>query len=192
MKEYLLDFTRALSFFKENLRDTNALSNAVIKIMEKKPGTFHAFLPENMSFEEIHRFSIGGKTSSLRKEVSYKLVQLINSREFLNCIFDDVNSDFDHLNGNDLYHFYGVHHKKEIYYQIPFSADREVVLKCLNYSSAIWHSLCVVFKKEGMLKKETKEISNSHIKSICRNAIFIMIAAYDSESYIYWRNVQGD
>jgi hypothetical protein len=186
MKEYLLDSAKAFSFFKENLSQLNELSNAILEILQIKPGTFHALLPENMSTEKIHDFSTGGKTSSLRNEISFKLADIINSDASLSCIFDDFNSGVDSVNNNGLYQSYGACYQQEIYYQIYFGSNQELVLKCLNYSSTIWHSLCVVFKDDLNYKKEKKEISESYIKIMCKNAIFVMIEAYDSESYIYW------
>jgi hypothetical protein len=186
MKEYLLNSAKAFSFFKENLSQLNELSNGILEILQIKPGTFHAFLPENMSAEKVHDFSSGGKTSSLRNEISFKLADIINSDASLSCVFDDFNSGVDSVNNNDLYQSYGACYQREIYYQIYFGSNQELVLKCLNYSSTIWHSLCVVFKDDLNYKKEKKEISESYIKMICKNAMFVMIEAYDSESYIYW------
>ena len=188
MKEYLLDSTKAFAFFKENLSQVNELSNVILEVLKIKPGTFYAFLPTNMPFEKIHDFNTGGKTSSLRKEISFKLDNIINSSSLLSCIFDDFNSDIHSVENDDLYQSNGVRFQGEIYYQIHFGANQEIVSKCLNYSSAIWHSLCVVFNGDLNHKKE---IDRSHIEIICKNAIFVMIGAYDSESYIYWCDSEG-
>ena len=188
IKEYLLDSAIAFSFFKENLFQLNELSNEVIRLLEVKKGTFHAFLPDNVSSNKIHDFHVGGKTASLRKEVGFKLSNLINSNPCLSCIFDDFNSNVNFVSDNDLYQLHGVHFQNEIYYQIHFGANEELVLKCLNYSSTIWHSLCVVFKNDLNIDKE---MDVSVFKMICKNALFIMIKAYDSESYIYWCDSAG-
>ncbi len=188
MKEYLLDSIKAFAFFKENLSQVNELSNVVLEVLQIKLGTFHAFLPTNTPFEKIHDFSTGGKTSSLRKEISFKLYKIINSSPLLSCVFDDFNSDIHSMRNDDLYQSNGVHFQEEVYYQIHFGANQEIVSKCLYYSSAIWHSLCVVYK--GDLNHE-KEIDKSYIEIICKNAIFIMIGAYDAESYIYWCDSDG-
>lgn len=188
MKEYLLDSTKAFAFFKENLSQVNELSNVVLEVLRMKLGTFHAFLPTNIPFDKIHDFSTGGKTSSLRNEVSFKLDKIINSSSSLSCVFDDFNSDIHSVGNDDLYQSNGVHFREEVYYQIHFGVNQEIVSKCLNYSSAIWHSLCVVFK--GNLN-HGKEIDKSYIEIICKNAIFVMIGAYDAESYIYWCDSDG-
>lgn len=189
IKEYLLDSAKAFAFFKENLSQVNELSNEILEVLQTKIGNFYAFLPENMSFEKIHEFSTGGKTFNLRKEVCFKLTNIINSKPYLSCIFDDCNSDLNRTNNNDLYQSNGIYFKKDVYYQIHFSTNEEIVLRCLNYSSAIWHSLCIVFK--GELSDLKKEIDRSRIQMICKNAIFVMIGAYDSESYIYWCDSEG-
>lgn len=191
MKKYLLDSSKAFSYFKENLFRANELCNAILELLEVRPGAFYAFLPENMSSEEIHDFSAGGKTSSLRKEISLKLTDIINSDSSFSCVFDDFNSDLDCVSDNDLYQSHGIHYQREIYYQIYFGSNQEIVSKCLNYSSAVWHSLCIVFKNDFEHKVEKKEMDRPYIQMMCRNAIFIMIQAYDSESYIYWYDSEG-
>lgn len=183
MQEYLLDFEKTFSFFKENLSQVNALSNAVVEILKSKNGAFYAFLPENINLNEIHDFNVGGKTSCLREEISFKLSDIINSNSFLSCVFDDFNSDLNSVSKDDLYQSIGFHYGGEIYYQIHSGSNQEIVLKCLNYSSAIWHSLCVVFK--GSLSAN-KEMTGYEFEIISKNAVFIMIEAYDSESYVYW------
>ena len=188
MKEHLLDTVKAFSFFKENLSQVNALSNAVLELLQTQHGSFYAFLPDSIPPDKIHDFNAGGKTSSLREEISFKLASIINSKHSLNCIFDDFNSSLDSVNNNDLYQSLGIHYLKEIYYKIVFGVDQKTVLKCLNYSSTIWHSLCIVFDDNINIKKE---MSKFNIENICKNAIFIMIEAYDSESYIYWCNSEG-
>lgn len=188
MKEYLLDSAKAFSFFKEKLSQVNALSNAVLELLQIKKGSFYAFLPENINNDKVHDFNAGGKTSSLRREVSFKLSRIINSNPLLSCVFDDFNSDLNSVSNNDLYQSCGLHYRNEIYYQIHFGSNQKIVLKCLNYSSTIWHSLCVVFK--GVFNVN-KEITDSQVQIICRNAIFIMIEAYDSESYICWCDSEG-
>lgn len=188
MKEYLLDSAKAFCFFKEKLSQVNELSKSVLELLETKQGSFYAFLPENIDPDKIHDFNAGGKTSSLRNQVSFKLSRIINFNKDLICIFDDFNSDLKSVNKNDLYQQHGLHYHNEIYYQIKSGSNQEIVLKCLNYSSTIWHSLCVVFKSFGNFDKK---ISNSQIKEICRNSIFIMIGAYDSESYVCWCDSEG-
>ena len=188
MKEYLLDSAKAFSFFKGKLSQVNTLSDAVLELLQIKKGSFYSFLPENINADKVHDFNAGGKTSSLRKEVSFKLTGIVNSNSSLSCIFDDFNSDLNSVNNNDLYQSCGLHYRGEIYYQIHFGSNQEMVLKCLNYSSTIWHSLCIVFK--GVLNFN-KEITDSQVEIICRNAIFIMIEAYDSESYICWCDSEG-
>jgi hypothetical protein len=183
IKEYLLDSAKAFLFFKENLSQVNELSTAIFEVLKLKSGTFHTFLPENMSFEKIHDFKTGGKTTCLKKEISVRLTNIINSDTSFSCIFDDFNSDIDNVDQNDLYQLCGVHYQREIYYQINSGISQDLVLKCLNYSSTIWHSLCVVFKNELECRKE---INQSYIQMISKNALFIMIEAYDSESYICW------
>lgn len=186
MKEYLLDHAQSLSFFKENLTQVNELSKAVLEVLQSKPGVFYAFLPEDIPLEKIHDFNTGGKTSSLRKEVSAKLTSIINGNKKFSCIFDDFNSDLNRVDENDLYQSNGVHYGSEIYYLIHHNSSQELILKCLVYSSTIWHSLCVVFKNDFKLDNKEREIDKSFIREICRNAVFVMIEAYDAESYVCW------
>lgn len=186
IKEYVLDRAKSLSFFTENLSQVNELSNAILEVLQSKKGTFYALLPEGVPLEKINDFSAGGKTSSLRNEASTKLADIINSNETFSCIFDDFNSDLGRIDKNDLYQSHGVHYGSEIYYLIPFGSNQELISKCLYYSSTIWHSLSVVFKNNFISRNKKEEIDKSYIQEVCRNAVFVMIEAYDAESYVCW------
>lgn len=188
IKEHLLDSAKAISLFKENLALVNELADAVLELLQEKPGSFYAFLPDNVPYEKIHDFLAGGKTNSLRKEVGVKLTNIINSNTSFSCIFDDFNSDIDNVDQNDLYQSHGMHYQGKVYYQVNCGVSRDMVLKCLNYSSTIWHSLCIVFRNDLECRRE---MDQAYIQMICKNAVFIMVEAYDSESYIYWCDAEG-
>ena len=186
MKIYSLNRKKAIAYFRENLYQTNELSNAILLTLQSKPGTFFSFLPKDVPIEKIHDFSTGGKTSSLRLEVAKYLTDLLNLDVHFNCIFDDFNSSLDKIENNDLYESCGVHYVNDVYYLIQSGIDEKLITKCLRYSSAIWHSLCVIFK-EIPHNVNQKMITKDYIRQICNNAIFVMIEAYDSESYVFWK-----
>ena len=63
----------------------------------------------------------------------------------------------------------------------------ESILKYLNYSSSIWHSLAVCCKKPIKIP-EKPALSLENLRFISENATLILLEAYDGESYIFWEN----
>lgn len=191
MEKYKLDLKKSLDYFNENLKNTNKLSNTSMAVLNAELGSFYAFLPKDAPIETIHEFNFGGKTPCLRGEVSLFIETILKSNKTLSCIFDDFNADFSNKEPNDLYESNGLHYLNEIYYVANESSPSNIIEQCLNYSSAIWHSLCIITKYD-FDEIENKNLTDHAMDLICANAHFIIIEAYDAESYVLWeREVQG-
>lgn len=174
-----------MKYFEENLQGINKLSDSILAVLESQPGEFFAFLPEDVLVETIHEFKTGGNGRSLRNEVGRCLFNILNSEKSLSCVFDDFNSDLSSVENDKSYESNGIHYENEVYYLIRSGANEDLIIKCLQYSSASWHSLCVISMVD-LIKSPKEIISEEEIKSICNDAFFVMIEAYDAESYVFW------
>ena len=81
-----------------------------------------------------------------------------------------------------------VYYEKEVYYLIKDKSSSKEILKYLNYSSAIWHSLCVVSKKSDRLIRKT-HFNKDDFELFSKNSILFLFEAYDGESYIFWERL---
>ena len=185
LKKYELNYKKTQEYFQKSLKGVNELSNSVVSFLQCNTGNFFTLLPEGISEKKIHEFEYGGKTSCVRDEIAIFIKKLIESRSKLTCIFDDFDADFKDKENIDLYRSNGFHYINEIYYAVQGAADKNLIDKCLQYSNAIWHSLCVI--TEFSLESCENRILGSHeIKMISENSVLIMLSAYDAEGYVFW------
>jgi hypothetical protein len=184
IKKYRLDFEKAQKYLEENLKGANRLSDAVISFLKFESCDFFALLTEKSKTESINEFDIGGKTHCLRDDVGTFVFNLIRSNRGISFIFDDFNSDENNVRGDLLFNSNGVCFENEIYYLIDKNATQDLVIQCLRRSNVVWHSLCI--GSVIQFKEHKKAITLEDMKNICLNAKFILIGAYDSESYIIW------
>lgn len=184
IKKYNLDPIITKKFIENNLSNLNELSRLVLQIIDQIEGKFFTFLSEKLTEDQVHDFSTGGKAKNMRKETSRILYDFLTSKKAI-CIFDDINTlpkelDQDFIEENDVFIC-----KNEIYYLVEDQASMELIFKYLNYSSAIWHSLCVVSKQSNKFRIK-KEQNAKTLESFSKNAILILLEAYDGEGYVFW------
>lgn len=187
MQKYTLDSKKALDYFERHLKSVNKLSDLAISTLNINSGQFFALLPEGTAIEEVHEFDIGGKATQSRDFVGAFLESLLKSNKALSCIFDDFNADLKDGEKNDLYQSNGFHYKSEVYYSIREPFNYDIIKKCLRYSNAIWHSLCII--TEFKLNKKNKDVTENELKLICESAVLVIIGAYDAESYVVWEKL---
>ncbi len=181
MQKHKLESKRVLDYLNEKLKGVNKLSDVVVTFLNSNTGSFYTFLPKGLEIEKIHDFNFGGKTKSLRDEVGAFIHKLLQSDQTLACIFDDFNADFSDRENNDLYESHGLCCDNEIYYFFKNGSLFEIN-KCLRYSDAIWYSLCVITRSDVKEKK----LDEDTIEMICKNAVCVLVGAYDAESYVMW------
>ena len=80
---------------------------------------------------------------------------------------------------------YSVFYNEEVYSLLTKNnISKELILKCLRFSTSFWHSLCVFTPADFI--KETKFLNLEKIKEICLTTELIMVGAYDAEGYLFW------
>jgi len=189
IKKYKLDPIITKKFVKNNLSKINTLSNLTLQTLSKRRGSFYTYLPEGLTKFQVHDFLIGGKTKSNRKDISELLYNNFKSKNTL-YVFDDVNTNPKELNEAFISENNVFIYNNEVYYIVNSCEPSEIILKYLNYSSSIWHSLVVLSKKPYKMQK-THTLTQECLSFLSQNSTLILIEAYDGESYIFWESYEG-
>ena len=163
-------------------------------------------LPDNVYPENLYDFVTGilppnpiqeyfidnkratySETPTIREEISELIFKYINDNKQIKCIFDNVNCSTREMFLDDFFRSYRLKYKEEVYLlinNVEF-VSKETILECLQYSNAIWHSLCIL--TSCSFKGLTgRELSLEKIKEICLKTETIIIGAYDGEGYLFW------
>ena len=187
IKKYELNSIITMKFVESNLNDVNCLSTSILQILYQKKGVFFTYLPEGLTESQVHDFVSGGKTKSMRNNISQILNNYLDYKEMM-VIFDDVNTLPKDLNKEFTDNSNIIYHDKEVYYLIEDKSSSKEILKYLNYSSAIWHSLGVISKKNDQLAGKT-HFNKNDFELFSNNSVLFLLEAYDGESYVFWERV---
>jgi hypothetical protein len=210
LKRYDLTFNSVFPYLQDNLSGGYTLCNRLLDLITFSDGHFFTLLPQDANLQNIYRFScgeilpqypereievlkrkyIGRAIPTLQDELGMFIFKMINKNK-LSCVFDDVvQSPTDpHV---ELFHSHGLIYNEEIYYLItPKNNVLETVLKCIEESNAIWHSLCILTEANFNEMKD-KKLSLEKLDEICLKAQIIVVGAYDGEGYIFWERDMGN
>lgn len=200
-----LDYKLALKYFKTSLKDANALSEEIINNTNLSKGNFFVFSTLDANIENIYKFESGGfllqnsiieygegsKKSkhqlipNIRIEVSRQIRKMIEGKDTLYGIIDDVTlSSVDYLNV-ELFQKFGVSYNNEAYFAFNRDITDETIQDMLRKSNAFWHSLCVLTLAETSTSNHV--LTRKQIEQIARDAQMILVGAYDGEGYIFWK-----
>lgn len=184
IKKHLLDFQKAKSYFTENLKKTNFLSDSVLFFTRFESGNFFALLKDKKENTDLNEFKTGGKTTCSRDDVSEFILNVLKNDAKLSCIFDDFNADKKNIEDDLLFSSNGVFFEEEVYYLVNNNTTKNLLIQCLRRSNVIWHSLCIL--SHTQFEEHKKTMNREDVKEICLNAKLIMIGAYDAEGYVIW------
>lgn len=186
LRQYLLNFSETLSYFRENLEGTNALSSAVLKYVNFEEGKFSTILYEDITHQQLYGFKWGGVGVGIKKEVERIVFSKLKKSTDFSCIFDDVDATYTPSYSWSLFSKFGVHYENEVYYVLSDQeASQDIMQQCFQASNAIWHSLSVL-SKFSICRRETRSITESEIIDFAKMAELIVVGAYDEEGYIFW------
>jgi hypothetical protein len=206
---YELEYDRVWKYIQSTIDQANALSSALLKLINFEKGTFFTLLPEDANNERLYEFEAGlilhqnptenylinGKEASYTKtpkmdgEVAEFILNKLNSDHSLACLFDDVTRHATDKYHMELFRDFGKNHEMQVYYFINNKyATIELITACLQKSCSFWHSLCILFENTIDFS-DNKKISLTEIDAICINIKLIIIGAYDGEGYIFWERV---
>jgi len=182
LKRHEIDFEKGVSYFQDNLTNTNALSSELVRSINFKGGSFFTFLPYKKKKKKIHEFKYGGIAKGIIDLVSLFLLEQFQKNKKLSCIFDDVSATFRSNHREEFFASCGLAFQQEVYYLVNHkNASIELIKDCLYMSNAIWHSLCVLFEEHI-----DENLSLTTMKKIAIKAQLIMLGAYDGEGFVFW------
>lgn len=200
-----LDSNQAISYFLENLENTNNLSSFLLKKIKFNKGRFFTLLPNNANLFNKYNFKEGGilpyqpkkeyvckgekafysEIPNIRTEVSNFINKTIKEHSY-NCVVDDVIRYATDKKLPDIFFELGFTRGNEIYYVIQRdSTCPENIMSCLNLSNAFWHSLCILTSAHF---DDTlgRTLNDEKLNEICERTQMVILGAYDSEGYLFW------
>ncbi len=184
---YLLDPNRLMSHLRENLEGTNALSTAVFKNIELKKGEFYTLFNTEIKEEQLYGFKWGGVGGSTKFKISYIVQEQLQNYQGLNCIFDDTGATYIENYKDPLFLETGVYYEDEVYYLVSEkNVSKKLLDTCFYASESTWHSFCILTKYHLPVRNE-RFITHDEIILAAEMAHFVIIGAYDGESYILWK-----
>ena len=183
LKQFDIDFEKGFSFYSSNLKDVNALSEALLLLVDFKKGRFFTLLPRNVATKQMYQFNLGGIAIKVRDTCPEFILDRLKKNKNLICIFDDVLRSPGDKYKMDLFDSCSITYQDEIYYLLRDNFTEESIQCCLQASNAIWHSLCVISKITIDIKKE---LSKEDINKIALESKMIILGAYDGEGYLFW------
>jgi hypothetical protein len=188
LQRYNLDFDLTWTYVKNNLERANTLSNQLLKLIDFNNGNFFSYFSPQIDKDKIYQFLYSIQSSVINsKEIVPFIINYMQTAQ-LSCLFEDtVRSPKDfHL---EEFNECGLLYDNEIYYFInQNNLDSDLVLKCLNASSAIWHSLCVLTKVD-FNREKSSTLTLDMIAAACLNTKVAIIGTYDDEGYIFWEKI---
>jgi hypothetical protein len=207
MFEHQLQYDRSFDYIKNNLENTSSLSTELLHLVSFESGSFFTILPIDANFEKLYDFDSGGilpqniekefvssknlgtysEIPTLQDELANYVIRKAKKNKKLSCVLDDIDRSPDN-------HSLGFFRSKKVSYSFnkehyfvikndEFSYD--LIIKCLEKSNAIWHSLCVL-ATINLTYISGQTLSAETIQHICQNAQTIIVGAYDSEGYVLW------
>jgi hypothetical protein len=204
LNKHLLKYELALDFLKESLEGTNILSIELMKFINSNRGQFYTLLPNDADLSHLHDFNSSilkqnpivkhenganwkyQTIPTIRDELSTVLMGILGKNKRLACVFDDFNSTYKEGYNDNFYRSYGIRYHSEVYYWLDSSViSKEILLKCLQLSNTLWHSVCLLTEasKEDIVDQQG---SLFKIHEICLGMRLALFGAYDGEGYVFW------
>jgi hypothetical protein len=189
-KNFVLEKSKALNYFKFNLNSVNRLSSEVLRVISDS-GVFFTLLPEDVNDEFVHNFDLGGIAEGMRDLEESQIYEKMQANPRLACVFDDFENEYPKGSTGKLYVKCGLYYKNEIYYTLNNkTVSREILSDCFLASNTMWHSLCLLTETD-LTDFVHKEITDEKIKEICAKVHLVMICAYDAEGYVFWERISS-
>ena len=185
--EYPLDFSQTLAYLQDNLEGTNLLSTATFQHVPFEWGAFYTFFHRPVPPEKLYEFRYGKLAGCILDESIDLVFNELQSRRELFCIFDHFNATYQPDYKEAFFLKTGVHYNKEIYYVLS-SADvsKEILRQCFNFSTTIWHSLCVL-SASSIEIREDRSVTEGELIEFVKKAQLILVSAYDDEGFVFWK-----
>lgn len=188
-----LDFETTWQYVQDNLNGANTLSEKLSFLIKKKRGFFYTYVTSFLDESRVYEFNYSIDANVINKnELAIRMHEYLRGDEFVACVFEDVLRGPKDNNSISLQQC-GLQYEDELYYLLnQTNLTQDLVVRCLYNSSAIWHSLCLLFRSDANhLSFETK-IDMDDFDYYCAHVRLAIIGAYDDEGYIFWAPSPND
>lgn len=187
LNRYLLDPSKALSYFIDNLSGTNTLSTVICKYTNFEKGEFYTLVREKVTIEQLYNFRWGGIGKSIDNEVRDMIFAELQSTPELICVFDAFNETYRPLYNEPTFLKVGVHNESEVYYVfLGKGYAKEIFDDCFQLSNVLWHSLCILSKTVFTFTND-RTITEPEFINFATTAQHILVSAYDGEGFVCWK-----
>ena len=206
LKKHVLDFELTLKYVQDNLSDGKTLSLELLNLINFFDGYFFTLLPD-ATIEGLYNFKSGGILPqiaeeeyfisgkratysiipTIQNEVSDFIFQKVKKSTELSCVFEEIldspkSPQLTYFRKHNLLYI----HENQVYYLIEGSIVKyDAIIKCVEKSNAIWHSLCVLTTAD-FSHLSNENLTLGKIKEVCLGTELIILGAYDGEGYIFW------
>jgi hypothetical protein len=185
--EYILNREKSLKYINWNFENANALCQSVMECTPFEKGDFSTFLREGLGEEELSQLRRGHVGGGVKERITEWLLEENQQKDELLTIFDLDDADYKEEKTGGLFSKLGVHFDNEVYYLLSNEdVTKHNIRDCLYESDIIWHSLCIVSKYPYKRNKD-QSITKEELEQIAKNAMIILVLAYDGEGYIIWK-----
>ncbi len=206
LNKYLLDYEFTLQYTLEHIGHGHELSDQLMKYFDFSQGNFYGVLPTNANLQRLYVMNSGNiipqecpkipTEDDFGNQYIHQLVTSTNKRlkEFITdflqvnhlnlAVFENIlgrtkdpNLEIDQLRLviiND-----------HIYYLANYLTPLPSLSDALWSAKEVWHTL-IVLTKELDSQSLPDTLSQKDLKLICDSTQYIIIGAYDGESYIIW------
>ncbi|MBA2657717.1 MAG: hypothetical protein H0X51_10145 [Parachlamydiaceae bacterium] len=206
LKKYLLKQEYIFEYFFEHVQSGNELSKKIINNIDFDRGSFYTVLPSDANLERLYVLTSGNiipqkhpKISMEDEEGNKYIHQKVMSTEkdFTKFIWDYLKINHSHLAvfedvmsslkdpNLEIDQVRLVTINDHVYYLADYLASLSSVRDALWSAEEVWHML-IVLTKELVSQSLPDTLSVEDLKLICDSTQYIIISAYDGESYIIW------
>ncbi len=199
----MLNFDKVFPYLQEHIACGHTLSKVVLQNIDFTEGYFYTILPNNALLEKLY-FMQGGIIPNEHP----KIPTTIMGR---NCLFQELTSTEEDIEKfveaylkKDMSNLavlenviceptdsnVGVEHIKlvtienQVYYLANSLTPSDSLHLAFRKTEQIWHTLILL--TEGLGDCFLDNLNEQDLKKICKATVYIIISAYDGESYIIW------
>jgi hypothetical protein len=186
LKRYTLNSKMTLPYLQDNLSGINKVSDGLLKYVDFDKGCFFTLLKKEIPLEQLYQFNWGGVGGSIRKQISDIVLEKMSQEGGLMCIFDDVGATYKEPYNDSLFFQVGLYFHEEVYYLITDkNKSKDLLDVCFYASGGSWHSLCLLsaYNKDF---QQGQNVTESDIYNIAKMATYVILGAYDGESFVFW------
>lgn len=192
-------------YVRSHLGQVNALSAALLRVVEAMPGEAFTLAPENASLERLTQFKCGGllpenltgagaislpdgstlvPVISLAKEQAKLLHDTMMGASGAVCLVDDVNPRWSERPSYLGPHAFGV--GDEVYHLLTHDQTEAECAAALSEGRALWHSVAAVCSVAPRVDSGRNSTA-SELERSATSALVITCMAYDGEGFVAWR-----